>query len=37
VGFSGLTIYACGDILKNYIPRPDDDINELQDALVEID
>jgi len=30
-------IYACGDILKNYIPRPDDDINELQDALVEID
>ena len=29
-------INACGDILKNYIPRLDDDINELRDTLVEI-
>jgi len=30
-------IYACGEILKNYIPISDNDINELKDALVEID
>jgi len=30
-------IHACGDILKNHIPIMDDDVNELRDALIEIE